>query len=105
MGEKKIIYRCQQCGHLSRKWLGRCPDCSTWDSMVEERNVKGVPRGPGSSRTSGPLPLEEIPAEDQDRIITGIHEWDRTLGSGLMPASMVLLAGDPGIGKSTLLLQ
>ncbi|HOV85862.1 MAG TPA: DNA repair protein RadA [Syntrophobacteraceae bacterium] len=106
MAEKRIVYRCQQCGYLSPKWLGRCPECQTWDGMVEERSAKGSSRAPATpSVKSRPVPFHEISSQDRARIVTGIHEWDRTLGSGLMPDSMVLLAGDPGIGKSTLLLQ
>ncbi len=106
MAEKKVIFRCQQCGYVSPKWLGRCPDCLTWHSMAEEAVVKGSNRGSaGSPQKNRPLSLAEIPSLPEERILTGIGEWDRVLGGGLVPGSIVLLAGDPGIGKSTLLLQ
>ncbi len=106
MSDGKLIFRCQQCGYVSPKWLGRCPDCQTWHSLVEEILAKGADKKAGGSSSPGePLLLAEIPSETANRIRTDIHEWDRVLGGGLIPGSLVLLAGDPGIGKSTLLLQ
>jgi DNA repair protein RadA/Sms len=105
MSNKKTIFRCQQCGYVSPKWLGRCPDCQSWHSLVEEVAVK-KPSGVTISSSRGePLALADIPVESEDRLRSGMGEWDRVLGGGLMPGSIVLLAGDPGIGKSTLLLQ
>lgn len=106
MGERKVIYKCQQCGYTSPKWLGRCPDCRSWHSMVEELVWKRPEKEPAAAQRSGrPLALHEIPFDAGSRMLTGIGEWDRVLGGGLIHGSLVLLAGDPGIGKSTLLLQ
>lgn len=106
MGERKKVFRCQQCGYVSPKWLGRCPECQNWHSLLEESLVKG---GPKSHRTGGgenrPIALADIPMGQESRWLTGLGEWDRVLGGGLIPGSVVLVAGDPGIGKSTLLLQ
>jgi len=103
----KSRYLCQGCGFVSPKWLGRCPDCGSWNSLVEE--VVGRTRTSGA-RTAGdsdaqPLPLDAISAADAPRIPTGSAELDRVLGGGLVPGSVVLLGGDPGIGKTTLLLE
>jgi DNA repair protein RadA/Sms len=105
MSNKKTIFRCQQCGYISPKWLGRCPDCQTWQGLVEEFSMKRHQREKTSFQRAEPLVLASIPCEVGDRLQSGIDEWDRVLGGGLMPGSIVLLAGDPGIGKSTLLLQ
>jgi DNA repair protein RadA/Sms len=102
---QKSVFRCQQCGHVSPKWLGRCPDCQTWHSLEEEIALKKPSRERSATSRAGPQALGEIPFESEDRLLSGIGEWDRVLGGGLMPGSIVLLAGDPGIGKSTLLLQ
>jgi DNA repair protein RadA/Sms len=106
MAEPKVAYRCQQCNYLSTKWLGRCPECQTWHSLVEEvQNRSG--RRDVASKTAPvrPMTLAEVPCGGEVRWCTGMGEWDRVLGGGMIPGSMVLLAGDPGIGKSTLLLQ
>ncbi len=95
-------FSCQKCGYRSPKWLGRCPACDSWHSLVEE------PEGKISSkeaRKASLLKLSEIPEEEEKRISSGLLEFDRVLGGGLVPSSLVLLGGDPGIGKSTLLLQ
>jgi DNA repair protein RadA/Sms len=105
MSNKKTIFRCQQCGYISPKWLGRCPDCQTWQGLVEESSTKRQQREIKPFQRAEPLVLAGIPCEPGDRLVSGIDEWDRVLGGGLMPGSIVLLAGDPGIGKSTLLLQ
>jgi len=105
MSNKKTIFRCQQCGYVSPKWLGRCPDCQSWQGLAEEIAVKKPLRDMISSLRAKPVVLSDIPCELEDRLQSGISEWDRVLGGGLMPGSIVLLAGDPGIGKSTLLLQ
>ena len=105
MSNKKTIFRCQQCGYVSPKWLGRCPDCQTWQGLVEELAIRKSPREIFSASRTEPLALADIHFESEDRLQSGIGEWDRVLGGGLMPGSIVLLAGDPGIGKSTLLLQ
>lgn len=105
MAGQKTVFRCQQCGHVSPKWLGRCPDCQSWHSLEEEIAVKKPSRDMNLSSGGAPQLLAEIPFDLEDRLLSGIGEWDRVLGGGLMPGSIILLAGDPGIGKSTLLLQ
>ncbi len=100
---------CQECGCESVRWLGRCPECGSWNSLVEERLPPIRPgAGPGAA-TGGsvaqPLPLASVPALAGDRRGTGLADLDRVLGGGLVTGSLVLLGGDPGIGKSTLLLQ
>jgi DNA repair protein RadA/Sms len=106
-GKARTVFACAECGQSSPKWLGQCPACRTWNSMHEEvaaPEAKGPPRGWGSSGASRPIPLHEVEARDEDRLRTGIAELDRVLGGGLVPGALVLLGGDPGIGKSTLLL-
>ncbi|MCE5337041.1 MAG: DNA repair protein RadA, partial [Desulfobacteraceae bacterium] len=107
MADPKLIYRCQQCGYVSPKWMGKCPECQHWDSFVEEVALKGREKAAKAARpaSSRPVSLDEIESDGETRFLTGIGEWDRVLGGGLTKGSLVLLAGDPGIGKSTLLLQ
>ncbi|MGV8074917.1 MAG: DNA repair protein RadA [Syntrophobacteraceae bacterium] len=106
MVDRRVIFRCQQCGYESPKWLGRCPECQTWQSLVEETSTKVSKKGGiARSQKSLPVSLADIPSQPEERIVTGMGEWDRVLGGGLVHASIVLLAGEPGIGKSTLLLQ
>lgn len=100
----KPVYVCGECGYESQKWLGHCPSCSSWNTMVEfnAAPIKSVmPHGTMASAK----PLEEISCRDFVRIATGIGELDRALGGGIVPGSVILLGGDPGIGKSTLLMQ
>jgi DNA repair protein RadA/Sms len=111
MGRARTVFACTECGAQQPRWLGRCPECAAWSSLVEER-VGGEPPTPlldGESATpaSGAKPrrLQEIDAAAQPRLSTGIAELDRVLGGGLVPGSVVLLAGEPGVGKSTLALQ
>ncbi len=102
----KTAYVCQSCGMQSPRWMGKCPDCGQWNTMVEERVEK--PKDIGSSRHHGgaePLALNEIQTRDEDRFVTQINELDRVLGGGIVAGSVVLIGGDPGIGKSTLVLQ
>jgi DNA repair protein RadA/Sms len=102
----KTAYVCQACGAQSPRWMGKCSDCGQWNTLVEERLEK--PRGIGSAkhgRGSEPLLLTDIKAGDEDRFVTGIGELDRVLGGGIVAGSVVLIGGDPGIGKSTLVLQ
>jgi DNA repair protein RadA/Sms len=97
---------CQSCGFQSPKWLGRCPECGEWNSLVEEQAGGGQPAGAlSSSAREGPQSLAEISVDSAPRAQTGMGELDRVLGGGLVAGSLVLLGGDPGIGKSTLLLQ
>jgi DNA repair protein RadA/Sms len=105
------VYVCQSCGHQSRKWLGKCPDCGEWNAFVEERARAAAPmKGPGARaglrlRESKPVRYGEIESQDDARVSSGVTEFDRVLGGGIVPGSLILIGGDPGIGKSTLLLQ
>ncbi|HXE80587.1 MAG TPA: DNA repair protein RadA [Vicinamibacterales bacterium] len=108
MKPPRTVFVCQECGAQAPKWMGRCPDCGAWNSMVEERAEKtaAAPRSydlPGASPTA--RLYADVELHTQPRISTGIGELDRVLGGGVVPGSMVLLGGEPGIGKSTLLLQ
>ncbi|MEF2764567.1 MAG: DNA repair protein RadA [Mediterraneibacter sp.] len=110
---KKSIFFCQNCGHEESKWLGQCPACGEWNTFVEERIDSGVTKGTAAAsravrdsvREATVMPLTEVTANDDERCETGIRELDRVLGGGIVPGSLVLVGGDPGIGKSTLLLQ
>src|SRR3954447_13646894 len=103
------VFACSSCGHESPKWHGRCPGCGEWNTLVEERAVVSVGRGGGlggkaSAKAVRPVPLREVAAEQVARMGTGIAELDRVLGRGLVPGSLVLIGGAPGIGKATLTL-
>lgn len=100
------IYICQGCGYQSSKWLGKCPDCSAWNSFAEEVRTKGK-GAPSPSMAAGaaPVPICDVESEQDERLSCGISEFDRVLGGGLVAGSLVLIGGDPGIGKSTILLQ
>ena len=106
---KTTVFFCQNCGYESSKWLGQCPGCKEWNTMVEEPAAK---RGSGSSggsvsmrRMAEPMSLKEVDLREDERMTTHIAELDRVLGGGIVPGSLTLVGGDPGIGKSTLLLQ
>lgn len=103
---KKSVFFCQNCGHEESKWLGQCPACKEWNTFVEEK-VSGVTKSSTvkTARETQVVSLSEISADDHTRMTTGIKELDRVLGGGIVPGSLVLVGGDPGIGKSTLLLQ
>jgi len=104
----KIIYCCQTCGYQTPKWMGKCPDCGTWDSIVEERSAVRSFRDAHRSlanQQSAPVAIDTIELETGSRLLTDIGEFDRVLGGGLVPGTLVLIGGDPGIGKSTLMLQ
>jgi len=106
MKPPKPVFSCQQCGAQSPKWLGRCPDCNAWNSFVEEVAASIEPRGAPPALGGGKAHLyTEVDAVVADRLGTGVSEFDRVLGGGIVPGSLVLLGGEPGIGKSTLLLQ
>ncbi len=104
----KTIFSCRTCGFQSPKWLGRCPDCGGWDTFSEEVQYR-TPNSAGKSAAfsggEGPVPIDAVVLDDEHRIRTGIGEFDRVLGGGLVAGSLVLIGGDPGIGKSTLMLQ
>lgn len=101
MKEKKR-YVCQQCGSVAIKWMGRCPECGSWNSIVEE-TVHPANKSVSSSKK--PELIDKVEYSEEERITTSIAELDRVLGGGIVPGSLVLLGGDPGIGKSTLMLQ
>lgn len=102
---KKNIFFCQNCGHEESKWLGQCPMCKEWNTFVEEK-VTGVTSGKAKAvRETNIVTLSSVVTDDDERIRTEIAELDRVLGGGIVPGSLVLVGGDPGIGKSTLLLQ
>ena len=110
---KKSVFFCQNCGHEESKWLGQCPACGEWNTFVEERIDTGITKGTTASaravresvKAAAVVPLTDVSADDETRSTTGIGELDRVLGGGIVPGSLVLVGGDPGIGKSTLLLQ
>lgn len=107
--KKKIVFFCRECGYESPKWLGQCPACHVWDSFTEAPVAKSIPGTvnagfPGTVHKA-PVRLDEVQTGEEERIITGIGELDRVLGGGIVAGSLVLVGGDPGIGKSTLLLQ
>jgi DNA repair protein RadA/Sms len=104
--KSKSQFACQQCGHTSPKWIGRCPSCQEWNTFAEERVSQNAVTGDLSRQwNSEPVPFREIPGLDVPRFPTGIAEFDRVLGGGLVPGALVLLGGDPGVGKSTLMLD
>ena len=109
---KTTVFFCQSCGYESSKWLGQCPGCREWNTMVEERvsvaakgmggSVKAGAAGSGGRRTE-PSRLSDVSLDSEERISAGIGELDRVLGGGIVPGSLTLVGGDPGIGESTLL--
>ena len=105
MAKARVQYRCQECGYELAKWAGRCPSCQNWNSIVEEPVSvlqKKEQRSPSSARA---VPITQVEREAFARYETGIGELDRVLGGGIVPASLILVGGDPGVGKSTLLMQ
>lgn len=110
MAKVKIQYGCTACGYTSAKWLGRCPDCGEWNTLIEQRpktegarSIRRDSAGPGETR---PVPITHLQdSVSQRRFDSGIGEFDRILGGGLVPASVTLIGGPPGVGKSTLLMQ
>lgn len=119
MKAPKRVFSCSECGYESAKWMGRCPGCSAWNTFEETtridpgpsarpalRSAAGVAGIAGISRAaSGPVPVGDVAAMEEHRLTTGISEFDRVMGGGIVPGSVALIGGDPGIGKSTLLLQ
>ncbi len=104
MAKVHSLFTCGECGYEAHKWLGRCPDCGAWNSFTEER-FEGRAANPAKVREVAPKRLDEIEAQGVTRVKTRISELDRVLGGGVVPGSIVLVGGEPGIGKSTLLLQ
>jgi DNA repair protein RadA/Sms len=113
MAKTKLKYVCRACGYESLKWLGKCPSCGDWNSFEEEvQRPQRTASGLGASGLGGadfgsnqPLPITEVETANEPRIVTKLGEWNRVLGGGIVPGSLILVGGDPGIGKSTLLLQ
>ena len=120
--KKKTAFFCQECGYEAAKWAGQCPACKAWNTMVEEPirinpvksaggNAKGLSSGAygfslgGSNHSAVPVPLSSVKDAEETRFSTGMGELDRVLGGGAVAGSLVLVGGDPGIGKSTILLQ
>ena len=103
---KKTVFFCQNCGHEESKWLGQCPMCKEWNSFVEENVTVAKSAVTGkTAKDVKTVPLTEVQTENEERISTNLKELDRVLGGGIVPGSLILVGGDPGIGKSTLLLQ
>jgi len=102
--KNRVLFACQKCGYQSAKWLGKCPDCGSWNSMAEELEIKGGV-SPLQTENSKPVRITQVSRDVEQRLSCGISELDRVLGGGIVAGSMVLIGGDPGIGKSTLLLQ
>lgn len=109
MTKVKKVFVCQECGYESIRWMGKCPSCNEWNSMVEEveqpNNTRMPMRGHGISGSTRPVTLEEVSLQEEARESTGLEELDRVLGGGVVEGSLILIGGDPGIGKSTLTLQ
>src|SRR5919109_3707563 len=106
MAGKGTKFVCQECGHEALSWTGRCPGCGEWNTLVETKpapkSAKAGGRGSASKAAGKPIALRDVAKPQVDRLRTGIAELDRVLGGGLVPGSLVLLGGSPGIGKSTL---
>lgn len=105
LAKEKTRFVCQQCGYTTSKWLGRCPDCDSWSSFIEEIEPTAEPRSKGGERLSEPQQLVKVTLSKEQRRLVGIEELDRVLGGGLVEGSLILVGGEPGIGKSTLMLQ
>jgi DNA repair protein RadA/Sms len=106
MAKPKTVYVCQQCGSQQPKWMGRCPDCGQWNSLLEEAAPRSEPeRELLNMRKVEPIDYNQIESQSDARFSSGMEEFDRVLGGGIVPGSLVLIGGDPGVGKSTLLLQ
>jgi len=108
MAKQKRVFVCQECGYEAPKWMGKCPGCGEWNSLVEELAAPqpaSVPRGIGMTGHNKPETLHDISVQEEERYGTGMNELDRVLGGGIVRGSLILIGGDPGIGKSTLLLQ
>ncbi|MBI4797632.1 MAG: DNA repair protein RadA [Desulfarculus sp.] len=103
MAKSRLVYVCQACGASHPKWLGRCPACQAWDSLAEEATAPASPAAPGPA--AQPLALKQARGRPEMRTMSGLGELDRVLGGGLVPGMVTLVGGEPGIGKSTLMLQ
>ncbi|BBB91320.1 MAG TPA: DNA repair protein RadA [Methylomusa anaerophila] len=105
MTKTKTKFVCQECGADSSKWLGRCPGCGAWNTMIEELVVKKTDAAGIRLSDSKPRSIRDVDSTVTPRLVTGVREFDRVLGGGIVPGALILIGGDPGIGKSTLLLQ
>src|SRR5687768_2924147 len=103
--KKETLFVCQNCGHTTGKWLGKCPECGEWNSLVEEKARRSGTRSGFQLRDVSAISFTDIESQDDVRAPSGVTEFDRVLGGGIVPGSLVLIGGDPGIGKSTLLMQ
>src|SRR5665647_1070730 len=105
MAKSKNVFVCQECAYEEPKWVGKCPSCGNWNTMVEEVKDTGFKRAVTMSNSVSPRSIMDIRSSEHERLDTGIQELNRVLGGGLVKGSLTLISGDPGIGKSTLLLQ
>ena len=107
MSKIQTKYVCQSCGYVSPRWVGKCPNCNEWNTFVEEAPspLKASRKPAGAASHMDPVPMDQLESDDVPRVKTNIEEFDRVLGGGLVPGSLILLGGDPGIGKSTLMMQ
>lgn len=105
MSKTKTVFTCSFCGYQAPKWLGKCPDCDQWNTFYEEVQTKSTRLSSRNSSENHPVPIDKITSDAEDRIATGIGELDRVLGGGMVRGAVTLIGGDPGIGKSTLVLQ
>ena len=110
--KEETVFFCTECGYESRKWMGQCPSCRSWSTFSEEpvTRIRASGRQGGSSAARAaaeimPVRMDDISTEPEERISTGFDEFSRVLGGGIVPGSLILVGGDPGVGKSTLLLQ
>ena len=105
MAKVKQMYFCQECGYESAKWQGQCPGCRSWNTFVEEKLEVGAGKHSVKKEAAAPTSILDVTTSEDARIGTGMQELDRVLGGGIVKGSLTLVGGDPGIGKSTLLLQ
>ena len=105
MAKEKQIFFCQECGFESAKWMGQCPGCKSWNTFCEEKVVVGAKKQTLMREAIAPTSILQVEKTDEVRFTTGFAELDRVLGGGIVRDSLVLVGGDPGIGKSTILLQ
>ena len=106
MAKTRTIFICQECGHQVSKWLGKCPECNSWSSFSEERQLQpSSSKAQNNFESPAPLTITEVQPIQENRLMTGIAEFDRVLGGGMVKGSLILIGGEPGIGKSTLTLQ
>lgn len=106
MAKTRTIFICQECGHQVSKWLGKCPECNSWSSFSEERQLQpSASKSQNNFKSAAPLSITQVQPVQENRLTTGIGEFDRVLGGGMVKGSLILIGGEPGIGKSTLTLQ